>query len=183
MNFLVIIFVFIFSFNCFSQEEENPLADNIVNYLEANYYELGAQTGSMLPFSISNVEETYPVVGVWWAHPTHYGHIDWLLQSAKAKGVTWYEAMFSLRIDFSVYDFFSGYFRLGPQFVHYQAANSSSSDFETTYGAHAGFGSYIQMAGPYWGRVDFKFGWGPGSTMDITFGIVYRWNSESSSDN
>lgn len=161
-----------------AQEEANTLSEEIINYADSTYFELGGQLGSLLPFGVGGVKETYPLTGFLFSHPTPYGNLEYLFNAAQAKGVTWQEALLSLRIDFNVYDFFSGYFRLGAQATRFQRASTEDGtafDFVTRFGSHFGFGSYLQMAGPYWGRVDFKFGFGPGNTLNVTAGLVYRW--------
>ncbi|MCB9025029.1 MAG: hypothetical protein H6625_01820 [Bdellovibrionaceae bacterium] len=185
MPSLFAILIFFISSNSIAQINEDTTANEIVNYADSQFYEMGGQMGNLLPFGISGVRDNYPLVGILYSHPTVYGNLEYILSSAKAKGVSWYEGLLSLRIDYTVYDFFSGYFRLGAQGVHYQGdySETGNNNFETSYGSHFGFGSYFQMAGPYWGRVDFKFGFGPGNTLNITAGIIYRWGSESDNKN
>ncbi|MCB0356107.1 MAG: hypothetical protein KDD40_03825 [Bdellovibrionales bacterium] len=159
-------------------QEEIDNSDEIVSYLSASQYELGAQMGSLIPAGISGVRDNYPLIATWFSHPTHYGDIEYNFSAAQAKGVTWQEGDLTLRVSFNIYDFFSGYFSLGGHGVRYQKVDAS--DFQTSFGSHFGFGNYIQLAGPYWSRVDFKFGFGPGNTLAITAGLIYRWGSEGS---
>ncbi len=158
-------------------EYENQRA---VHYLDSSVYEWGGHFGYLLPQSIVGVRENYPLVGTWFSHPTAYGSFEYNLSTINSAGVSLYDLSLSLRIDFRVFDIFEGYLRLGAQGVHYRP--EGSSDFATSYGSHLGFGNYIQFAGPYWGRVDFKFGFGPGNTMIITTGVVYRWGQSEKSN-
>ena len=106
MRIFLTLTILCFSFISAAQDEDNVLGDNAVNYLESEYYELGAQMGTLIPSGISGVKENYPTVAAWFSHPTHYGNIEYSLHTAKAKGVEWLEGDLTLRLDFSIYRFF-----------------------------------------------------------------------------
>ncbi len=180
MRFVVFYFLLTIPFSTFAQDEDNEYNENIVSYLGSKYYEFGGHYGKLLPVGVSGVDESYPVYGGWFSHPTGYGNLEYSFNLTQSQGVSWQDGSLGLRIDFSIFDFFEGYFRLGIHTIRHKGADTTSETFnyENSYGSHIGFGNYIQLAGPYWGNVDFKFGFTPGSTLIVSAGLAYRWGSD-----
>jgi hypothetical protein len=42
------------------------------------------------------------------------------------------------------------------------------------FGGHAGGGLQVHLAGSVWFRGDMKFGFSPGTSLYVGFGLVYR---------
>ena len=189
MKIVLFFLVFIYSFDIYSQQNLNDSneekSSHVINYLDFNSFELGADLGTLLPQGIRGLNDNYPVAGLWFTQPTAYGGVEYSLHSSKAKGVSLYDGSVSLRVDFSVFDIVEGFMKLGFHGVQYETENIVGKDpsWTNTFGSHIGFGSYLQFGGPILGRVDFKFGFGPGNTMILTAGIVYRWGEKETDSN
>ncbi len=149
-----------------------------------SYFDLGLKTGSFLPYGIEGVRELLPIWGVRLGHsvsPTLALEYD--LDIAHAKGVSYYLAYFSLRHDFVVGDALPLFVLIGVDAHYYKRKSTIGSvtgtvtdfDYRLSTGWHTGFGTETLIYGDLYFRGDVRMGFSPGRQLSANLGITYRF--------
>jgi len=162
-----------------SQPEAVPTRTN-----SNSYFDFGAKVGSFLPYGTEGVRELLPMWGL------HMGHsvsqtlgIEYDLDMANAKGVTYYLAYVSLRHDFVVGNVLPLFFTLGVDAHYYKRKDSygeitgSLTEYEWngSSGWHLGFGTETVIYGDILFRSDFRMGFSPGRQLTVSIAGIYRF--------
>lgn len=149
-----------------------------------SYFDLGLKTGSFLPYGIEGVRELLPIWGLKFGHsvsPTLALEYD--LDMAHAKGISYYLAYVSLRHDFVVEDALPLFLLIGVDAHYFKRKNSIGSitgtvtdfDYRLSTGWHTGFGTETLIYGDLYFRGDVRMGFSPGRQLTATLGITYRF--------
>lgn len=154
----------------------HSLAQEGVVYTDHQTYYLGAHMGSLLPFKIVGMQDTYPAWGMWLSHPSEITQVEYGLLLVNAKGVHFYNGSISLRIDYELAKTLEAYFTLGLDANYFKLKDTSTRtfDFKFSGGSHGGFGALQRIARDLCLRADFKFGFGPGKTLYVGLGILWE---------
>ena len=149
-----------------------------------SYFDLGVKTGSFLPNGIEGVRQLLPMWGIKLGHAVSETlSLEYDLDLANAKGVTYYLAYFSLRHDFVVGSAIPLFFLIGVDGHYYKridtygeiTGNLTEYDFRFSSGWHMGFGTETPVYGDLLFRCDFRMGFSPGKQLTVTLGGIYRW--------
>lgn len=141
---------------------------------EADAYgnELSLHTGSFLPNQIEGVTEILPMWGARYGIATGLGVLDTGFATAHAQGVDFLNISESLRGDFPLADQIYGMVYGGLDFNYYTQVNQTNR--ENVWGVHMGTGIMVLVANTMWLRSDLKFMGGPGTSLYLGFGVVFR---------
>ena len=148
-----------------------------------SYFDIGAKSGSLLPYGIEGVRDLLPMWGIRLGHPVSQSMaIEYDVDAAIGKGVTYYLGYISLRYDFSVASVIPIYMTIGFDGHYFKrkdsvgeiTGNITEFDFRFTTGWHLGFGSETQVVGDLYFRADVRLGSGPGRQLSANLGFVFR---------
>lgn len=149
-----------------------------------SYFDFGFKTGSFLPNDIAGVRELLPIWGVKMGHPISESlSMEYDVDFANAKGVTYYLAYLSLRHDFALGKILPMFFLIGVDGHYYKridtygeiTGNLTEYPFQFTGGWHLGFGTETEIYGDLLFRTDFRMGFGPGTQLVVSVAIVNRF--------
>ena len=149
-----------------------------------SYFDFGFKTGSLLPYDIAGVRELLPMWGIKMGHPISSSlGLEYDIDMANAKGVTYYLAYLSVRHDFVIGDILPLFFLIGVDAHYYKrrdtygeiTGNLTEYPFEFSGGWHLGFGTETQVYGNVHFRTDFRMGFSPGRQLIVSVGLVYRF--------
>jgi hypothetical protein len=162
-RFLVLLLASFFaSSHGFAQESTE------LNFRE--FYAFGLHSGTLLPSKISGIKETLPHWGLRFSLPTRRGVIETDLFFANAEGVTYSSATLDFRLDIRVVEELPLHFLVG---VHVDNYQTSGADTKVKSGWHYGGGLLQHIAGPVFLRSDFKYRYGPGTSVQVGLGILW----------
>jgi hypothetical protein len=128
--------------------------------------------GHMLPHQINGVDEILPVFGGRYAFGTSFGAIELGGQNTHAAGLDFSTLTLDLRGEIPLAQGVSGLLYLGPVLNYYTEKDASERKLE--YGIEAGAGAMMLISDTLWLRGDMKFMGGPGTSLYILFGFVFR---------
>lgn len=148
------------------------------------YFDLGIKTGSFLPYDIEGVRELLPIWGVKMGHDVSRTlSLEYDVDIAAAKGVSYFLAYFSLRHDFVVGEVLPLFFLLGVDAHYYKRKDTygeitgrlTEYDYQFSTGWHAGFGTETVIYGDLIFRTDFRMGFSPGRQLLVSIAGIYRF--------
>lgn len=128
--------------------------------------------GSMLPNQIDGVTEILPVFGGRYGLSTSAGFVDFGLANTHAEGVDFTTLSLSLRGEIPAGDGISGIVYAGADLNWYAPMHSESRKTDT--GLHIGAGAMMLVTESFWLRSELKFMGGPGTSLYLLFGAVFR---------
>lgn len=128
--------------------------------------------GSMLPNQIDGVTEILPVFGGRYGLGSRLGTIEFGLGNSHAEGVDFSTLSMSLRGDVPVGDGLEGLIYGGVDFNWYRPVEQTDRKSET--GFHIGTGAMLMVSDSLWLRTDLKFMGGPGTSLYLLFGLLFR---------
>ena len=128
--------------------------------------------GHMLPNQINGVDEILPVFGGRYAFGTSFGAIELGGQNTHAHGIDFTTITLDLRGEFPLAQGVTGLLYLGPVMNYYSEVDSSDRKLE--YGVEAGMAGMLLLSDTLWLRTDLKFMGGPGTSLYLLFGFVFR---------
>lgn len=128
--------------------------------------------GHMLPHQIEGVDEILPVFGGRYAFGTSFGAIELGGQNTHAHGIDFTSVSLDLRGEFVLAQGVSGLLYLGPVLNYYSPKDSSDRKLE--YGVEAGAAGTLLLSDTLWLRGDLKFMGGPGTSLYMLFGFIFR---------
>ncbi len=135
--------------------------------------EISIYVGEDLPSGIDNVTEILPLFGARYGlQTTHAAIVEFGLFNAHAKGVDFSTFEASLKGAASVSPGLEGLYYGGLDFNYYTPENGTERRPAT--GFHAGAGAMLQVSDTLWLRGDLKFMQGPGSSLIMLFGLLYK---------
>ena len=131
--------------------------------------------GALLPHRIERVDETLPIWDLRASARTRKGMFEFDASFANAEGVNYKTASVDYRYDLenSVLPVF---LLLGVQGDDYQGVGASSEKF--TGGWNFGGGFFLPIAGPLALRADFRYRFGPGTSLLALVGLAYMIQGE-----
>lgn len=128
--------------------------------------------GSMLPNQIDGVTEILPVFGGRYGFGTNIGTFEVGGANTHAEGVDFTTISGSLRGDFDLGDGMTGLIYGGLDWNYYVPAGATERQSET--GLHIGTGAMMLVSNTLWLRSDLKFMGGPGTSLYLLFGILFK---------
>jgi len=135
--------------------------------------EIGFYLGNMLPSSIENVSEILPVFGGRYGIQTaRVGIAELGLFNSHANGVDFTTFETSLRGSMPAGTGMDVLYFGGLDFNYYRPEGEESRKTQT--GFHVGAGAMMQITDTLWLRGDLKFMGGPGQSLYLLFGIVFK---------
>lgn len=134
-------------------------------------FEFGFHLGNLLPNQINGVTEIMGLGGVRMGFRlAPQAYVEGGFIAGNGGGQEWKNAHVDLRMDIPVetlvalaYLGADSYYFKGPQ-----------TDTRLIFGGHVGGGVQAHLAGSAWFRGDMKFGFSPGTSLYLGFGIVWR---------
>lgn len=153
------------------------LSSNFVEWNTLDYADFSVTAGRFLPFGIVGVRDNYPMWGLFAAHPSPLGLIEYGFLSARGEGVILYNGSLGLRWDFGIFDVLEGFFSIGGNYFLYQRKRTTRTTFEfqQTGGYYIGWGVFQPISDSLRVRADFKFNSGPGRTLYVGLGLNFRY--------
>ncbi len=128
--------------------------------------------GSMLPNQIDGVAEILPVFGGRYGFGTNIGTFEVGGANTHAAGVDFTTISGSLRGDIDLGDGMTGIIYAGADWNYYVPEGATERQSET--GFHIGTGALMLVSNTLWLRSDLKFMGGPGTSLYLLFGILFR---------
>jgi hypothetical protein len=139
-------------------------------------YDLGVHTGTLLPSRIRGVRELIPGWGLRASAPTRQGVFEISGYTGRASGQIYNSLALSYRMDIDLLDVVPAHFVIGLHSDSYEGVfrNGTPTGPKFTGGWHYGGGLSQPLAGPFLLRGDFRSRFGPGQSLEITIGLIYR---------
>lgn len=134
--------------------------------------EISLFLGSMLPNQIDGVTEILPVFGGRYSFGTTFGAIEAGAMNTHARGVDFTTAEVSLRGDVRASDGINGIIYVGVDANWYRPEGSTERKLES--GLHLGTGMMMLVSNTVWLRTDLKFMGGPGTSLYLLLGLVFK---------
>jgi hypothetical protein len=128
--------------------------------------------GHILPNQIEGVTEIMPVFGASYGLQTAAGVVELGGSNVHAEGVDFTTFSGSLAGQFPAAPDILGLVYGGLDLNYYRPVNESARKTET--GVHFGTGMLLHVANTLWLRGDIKMMGGPGTSLWILFGLVFR---------
>lgn len=135
-----------------------------------NSYDVNIHFGTLLPSRIGLLE-TVPGWGIRLSAPTGKGTFEASGFSGIGNGIIYKTAALDYRMDVAI-ETISAHFVLGLHIDQYEAENAAS---RFSGGWHYGGGITQLIAGPVFGRFDFRHRFSPGQVLEVTLGLTYRF--------
>lgn len=165
LRFTSILLLCLLPLAALAQEEKGDASSDNVRY------EAGFQLGNLLPNKIDGATEILGLGGVRvGARISPLTFAEGGVIAGNGGGVEWKNAHIDIRMDMPVENLI-GIAYIGGDTVYYKGANGKK---HTIFGGHAGGGLQMHLGGEVWFRSDMKFGFSPGTSLYIGFGIVFR---------
>jgi hypothetical protein len=153
-------------------QDEGGGGDQAANAPGANaLYEGGFHLGKLLPNQIGGVTEIMSLGGARAAlrlAPNTYAEAGMIL--GNGHGAEWKNTHLDIRMDIPVENLV-GVATIGADMVYYKGVGTSE---KIIFGGHAGAGIQMPLSGGVWFRSDMKFGFSPGTSLYIGFGLMFR---------
>jgi hypothetical protein len=132
--------------------------------------ELGVHSGPLLPSRISGVREIVPGWGLRASFPTGRGVFETDSFFGRGSGIEFNSLALDYRLDVAN-SYLPVHFLLG---LHVDQYKGVGKPWTVASGWHYGGGTSLKIAGPLSMRVDFKSRFGPGDSLYVGVGFVYR---------
>jgi hypothetical protein len=162
---LWLVFVGIFPFLSVAQDRAESSSGGDARY------ELGFHLGNLLPNQIEGVTEIMGIGGGRMGFRLSPGtYFEGGMIAGNGEGAQWKNAHLDLRMDTPVESLVAIAY-IGGDTVIFKGADHGQ---KLVFGGHAGGGIQAHMGGVAWFRGDMKFGFGPGTSLYIGFGVVLR---------
>lgn len=148
-----------------AQEEKEDLAGDKVKY------ELGFHLGNLLPNQISGLTEITGLGGVRGGMriaPLTYAEAGIIM--GNGNDAEWKNLHMDVRMDMPV-ETLVGIAYVGLDTNYYKGKGQGT---QTIFGGHAGGGIQVPLTGNVWFRSEMKFGFSPGTSLYVGFGLVLR---------
>ncbi|MES2965698.1 MAG: hypothetical protein V4760_17585 [Bdellovibrionota bacterium] len=142
---------------------------------EATSDDISLYVGSMLPNQVNGVDEILPVFGGRYGFGTKIGTLEAGGANSHAEGVDFTTISGSLRGDFDLGDGMSGLVYGGLDFNWYIPEGATERQSET--GFHIGTGALMSVSENLSLRADLKFMGGPGTSLYLLLGVMFRSSS------
>ncbi len=135
-------------------------------------YEFGFHLGKLLPNQIAGVTEILSLGGVRGGYAlSPLAFVETGLVMGNGSGVEWKNLHLDLRMDVPIENLIAfAYF--GGDAIYYKGTGMGN---RLIFGGHAGGGVQSNLGGNIWGRADMKFGFSPGTSLYVAFGLQYRF--------
>lgn len=134
-------------------------------------YELGLHMGKLLPNQIDGVTEIMSLGGVRGGlRLAPLAYAEGGLIFGNGNGVEWKNLHLDLRMDIPIENIVGLAF-IGGDAIYYKGVTGGN---RLIFGGHAGGGVQTHLGGSIWGRADMKFGFSPGTSLYVGFGLEYR---------
>lgn len=142
--------------------------------------QLGVNTGPFLVSGVSGVREILPFVGVRLGLPFRKMYFEATAMSGRAAGTEYHQGDLGFRFDFDL-DFIQYFALLGADFHYWKRVPTEWQEFpyRSGQGWHTGLGLFYRISDALSFRNDFKINFGPGTSMYVSFGFVYHFDSAS----
>lgn len=135
--------------------------------------EISLYLGEMLPSQIDNVTDILPIFGGRYGFQTQkVGVAEIGLFNTHASGVDFTTLEASLRGDMPFSPGIDGIYYGGLDFNYYRPAGEDSRKNQT--GFHVGTGAKMQVTDSLWVTGDLKFMGGPGTSLFLLFGVIFK---------
>jgi hypothetical protein len=135
-------------------------------------YEIGFHLGDLLPNQIQGVSEIMSLGGIRGAYRfAQAGWIETGFMTGNEDGQTWRDLHGDLRMDIPVENLIA-FATVGLDAVQYSGPTRSSI---LNLGGHVGGGIQVPIGGAFLFRSDMKFGFSPGTSLYIGFGLTWRF--------
>lgn len=134
-------------------------------------FEMGFHLGYLLPNQIDGVTEIMGLGGVRGGYrlaPFTYAEAGVIM--GNGEGAEWKNVHLDIRMDIPVENLV-GVAYVGADSIYYKGAGRNT---KLIFGGHAGGALMMPMSSVAWFRSDMKFGFSPGTSLYIGFGIVFR---------
>lgn len=128
--------------------------------------------GDMLPNQIDGVTDILPIFGARYGLGTSFGTVEGGFMNSHASGVDFTTLELSLRGDVPAGDGLVGSIYAGGDFNYYTEKNSTNR--QSVDGLHIGVAGQFMVSNTLWLRSDLKFMGGPGTSLYLLFGLVFR---------
>lgn len=180
-SFLILCLLLFYSGLALSQaqkgKETSGGSKNFIGWNTLDYADVSVSAGRFLPFGIAGVTDNYPMWGIFAAHPSVLGLVEYEFLSARGEGVILYNGTLGLRWDFGIFDALEGFFGFGANYFLYQRKRTTRSTFEfrQTGGYCLKWGVFQPISDALRLRADFKFNSGPGRTLYVGLGLNFRY--------
>lgn len=141
-------------------------------------YEVGFHLGSLLPNQINGVTEIMGLGGVrLGARMSPLSYFEAGFITGNGSGQQWKNLHGDFRMDIPIENLV-GIAYIGADSIYYTGTTGGT---RIIFGGHVGGGVQTHLAGSVWFRGDMKFGFSPGTSLYIGFGIVWRLGDGNSS--
>jgi hypothetical protein len=171
---LALAAVCIFTFSLWAQPapQQGDDPDQATNAPGADaLYEVGFHLGSLLPNQVNGVSEIMGLGGLrvgMRMSPLSYFETGFI--TGNGSGQEWKNLHADFRMDIPV-ETLVGLAYVGADTVYFKGPGHST---QLVFGGHAGGGVQMHLTGVTWFRTDMKFGFSPGTSLYIGFGLVWR---------
>lgn len=162
LSFLLVSAVFFKTESVFGQEGEDlspPM-------------EVGLLVGRLLPNQIDGIDEVMSLSGLHFAYrlsPMVYAQS--FVHAGKGEGQSWKSLGLSVRMDQTLEEFLVSFYG-GAQST---LSSGPSSSEKNVWGAFLGGSLLAGTGGPTWLKLDMNFGFGPGTSLFISLGLLFRF--------
>jgi hypothetical protein len=136
--------------------------------------EINLFVGNMLPNEIQGVTDILPVFGGRYSFGTGFGGVELGGMNTHAFGTDFTTLEASLKGNMTLSQGLEGVFYGGGDFNYYSEKNQTNR--QIAYGLHAGGGAMMLVSDTLWLRGELKFMAGPGTSLYLLFGLVFRSN-------
>jgi hypothetical protein len=137
------------------------------------FYELGLHGGAFIPNRIAPLIDVMKSWGLRLGFPTDRGNFEIDYLTARADGRFFDDLSLDYRFDF-VNDISPIHALLG---MHIDTWSIEDGVGKFGGGWHIAGGNTVLLAGSVYFRSDFKYRFGPGTSLDASIGILYRFAS------
>ena len=135
-------------------------------------YELGFHLGNLLPNKIDGLTEITSLGGVrggFRIAPQTFAEVGLIM--GNGNGAEWKNAHIDIRMDIPVENLV-GLAYIGGDTIYYKGIDGHS---HLVFGGHAGGGIQVALSSALWFRSEMKFGFSPGTSLYVGFGLVFRF--------
>ena len=134
-------------------------------------FEIGGTVGRLLPSQVDGVDEVMSLGGVHLGYnlgPMFYSQAHFL--AGNGEGQSWKSLGVSARMDQKLEEFLISVYAG----VQSTISSGPTASEKNELGAFVGGGLMANAGGPTWIKLDMNFGFGPGTTLFISLGLLWR---------
>lgn len=173
--FIIILTVLSFSVAGYSQQ---PPPSTTSNSSEDLKWSAGIFVGPLMPSRIYHVDEVLPFWGFMLGHDFKLGRLEYNLDFANAKGISYILGYISLKNDWVVGSALGVHSLIGLDmsgFKPRELSDGTDLPWKSSGGWHIGAGAEFDITRKVLFRTDFRFGFGPGRQLLLNLGFVYNF--------